>query len=119
MNKSCALAALPVHGVVFASAANAGGFGTAPVPWIDNTLVSTDLSMNTNQGRDFGRAMPSVLLGKQALKVMQHTETEIIAELPPATHATKNASYRLTVTTNMKPARSSTPFFAHIVTAND
>lgn len=119
MNKSRTLAALLVHGVVFASAANAGGFGTPPVPWIDNTLVSTDLAMITIQGRDFGRAMPSVVLGKQALKARQHTETEIIAELPPAIRVAKNASHRLTVTTNMKPARSSTPFFAHIVTAND
>ena len=100
--------------VLFTLTVHAGGRGSVPVPapWIEATLIDSKQSVMKIQGRSFGQATPSVLLGKTSLKVKESSDLEIVAELPDNL---KTASYRLVVITGSLARTRSEPFFTTIL----
>jgi hypothetical protein len=112
MYKTRILVVLLAHGLTLAASVQAGGGGSVPSPQVEGTWVDAKQSIITIQGRDFGLNTPLVMLGERSLKVRLSSRNEIVAELP---ERTKNATYRLIVTTGAALPRSSAPFFTNII----
>lgn len=114
MYKQILFATLLGGTVLFTHSTHAGGRGGVGVsaPWIDSALIDAKQSVLTIQGHSFGRAKPSVFLGKLPLKIRESSDQEIIAELPDNL---KTASYRLVVATGSLARNRSDPFFTTIL----
>ena len=112
---SIGLAILSVSLALANTAQAAGGrSGTiAPTaPAITSASIEQGQRLLTIKGRSFGTKKPSVLLGDTALRVQQHTDNQIVAELPAGM---KKASYRLAVAGGPTVRVNSDPFFVTLV----
>ncbi len=102
---------LLVVGFIQGGIASAGGHG-GPVyvtPTITKTALHKDRSAIIITGRNFGSALPTVMLADQVLNVKRYSEKEIVASLPPDISA---ATYSLTVISNGQNRARSEPFSA-------
>ena len=103
--------ALLVVGLIQGGICSAGGHGGPAyvAPTITMTALHKDRSAIIITGRNFGSALPTVMLADQVLNVKRYSEQEIVASLPPDFAA---ATYSLTVISNGQKRARSEPFSA-------
>lgn len=92
------------------------GIGSPHAPMIETTQVDGRQALLIIRGQHFGSATPTVVMGQWQLKVREHSEQRIVAELP---RNLNGSSYRIQVISSSRERASSEPFFATLLVADN